>query len=47
MIETLITILLAPYLIYKLEKFDSRQQEIIADIAMIKRHIPKRLDDVI
>jgi len=47
MIETLITILLAPYLIYKLEKFDTKQQQIIADIEMIKRHIPKRNDDVI
>lgn len=45
--ELLITVLLAPYLIYKLEKFDTKQQKIIEDIEMIKRHIPKRLDDVI
>jgi len=45
--EFIITVLLAPYLIYKMEMFDTRQQKIIEDIAMIKRHIPKRSEDVI
>jgi len=45
--ELLLTFFLAPYVIYKLEKFDTKQQKIIEDIEMIKRHIPKRSDDVI
>ena len=47
MIETLIMALLTPYLIYKLEKFDTKQQEIIQDIALIKQHIPKRSKDMV
>jgi len=45
--ELLITVLLAPYFIYKLEKFDARQQKIIEDVEMIKRHVPKRSDDML
>jgi len=45
--ELLITVLLAPYFIYKLEKFDAKQQKIIEDVEMIKRHVPKRSDDML
>jgi len=47
MVETVIVALLTPYLIYKLERFDAKQAQIIEDIAMIKMHIPKRTRDMV
>jgi len=44
-IETLLVTILAPYFIYKLEKFEIRQKEIMDDLAVIKRNLPKRFGD--
>jgi len=47
MIESVIIALLTPYLIYKLEKFDTKQQKLMEDVEMIKQHIPKRSRDMV
>ena len=47
MVETIIISLLTPYLIYKLEKFDTKQAKMLEDIIMIKQQIPKRAKDMV
>lgn len=44
-VETLLVTILAPYFIYKLEKFEVRQKEIMDELAAIKRNLPKRFAD--